>query len=267
MLDAVHSIQEPEPVEIVVVDDASRDDATHRDPRPSSSSEGVRVIRQDEQRRRRPGAHGRARRDHRAARGRRSTATTCAMPGRPHPRWPTASTPPPTPRPASATTRVRRPRGAARGPGAARPLPRRATPTSTRSPPSSAATGSRRSTAGAAPRPRSRATRTGACGWTSPSAAGRSRTSARAASATAAASTAAASTTRRASTTARSTARCAPSHPQLFADLPEHRRRSDLSGVRKLLYPLVYGERARVPFEDVLKPIADRFGIWTLTRR
>jgi glycosyltransferase involved in cell wall biosynthesis len=57
------------------------------------------------------------------------------------------------------------------------------------------------------------------------------------------------------------------SHPRLFADLPEHRRRSDLSGVRKLLYPVVYGERARVPFEDVLKPIADRFGIWTLTRR
>jgi glycosyltransferase involved in cell wall biosynthesis len=57
------------------------------------------------------------------------------------------------------------------------------------------------------------------------------------------------------------------SHPQLFADLPEHRRRSDLSGVRKMLYPVVYGERARVPFEDVLKPLADRFGIWTLTRR
>ena len=117
------------------------------------------------------------------------------------------------------------------------------------------------------PRPSSRATRTGACGWTSPSAAGRSRTSARAASATAAGSTAAASTTRRASTTARSTARCARRIPQLFADLPEHRRRSDLSGVRKILYPVVYGERARVPFEDVLKPIADRFGIWTLTRR
>ena len=57
------------------------------------------------------------------------------------------------------------------------------------------------------------------------------------------------------------------SHPQLFAELPEHRRRSDLSGVRKLLYPVVYGERARVPFEDLLKPLADRFGIWTLTRR
>jgi glycosyltransferase involved in cell wall biosynthesis len=57
------------------------------------------------------------------------------------------------------------------------------------------------------------------------------------------------------------------SHPRLFAELPDHRRRSDLSGVRKLLYPVVYGERARVPFEDLLKPIADRFGIWTLTRR
>jgi hypothetical protein len=57
------------------------------------------------------------------------------------------------------------------------------------------------------------------------------------------------------------------SHPRLFGELTEHRRRSDLSGVRKLLYPVVYGERARVPFEDWLKPIADRFGIWTLTRR
>jgi len=57
------------------------------------------------------------------------------------------------------------------------------------------------------------------------------------------------------------------SHPRLFAELPEHRRRSNLSGVRKLLYPVVYGERARVPFEHLLKPIADRFGIWTLTRR
>jgi glycosyltransferase involved in cell wall biosynthesis len=57
------------------------------------------------------------------------------------------------------------------------------------------------------------------------------------------------------------------SHPRLFAELPEHRRQSDLSGLRKLLYPVVYGERARVPFEHLLKPIADRFGIWTLTRR
>ena len=57
------------------------------------------------------------------------------------------------------------------------------------------------------------------------------------------------------------------SHPRLFAELPEHRRRSNLSGIRKLLYPVVYGERARVPFEELLKPLADRFGIWTLTRR
>jgi glycosyltransferase involved in cell wall biosynthesis len=57
------------------------------------------------------------------------------------------------------------------------------------------------------------------------------------------------------------------SHPRLFTQLREHRRQSDLSPVRKLLYPVVYGERARVPFEDLLKPIADRFGIWTLTRR
>jgi glycosyltransferase involved in cell wall biosynthesis len=56
-------------------------------------------------------------------------------------------------------------------------------------------------------------------------------------------------------------------HPQLFAGLSEHRRYSDLSHVRRLIYPLVYGERAAVPFERQLKPLADRLGILTLTRR
>jgi glycosyltransferase involved in cell wall biosynthesis len=56
-------------------------------------------------------------------------------------------------------------------------------------------------------------------------------------------------------------------HPDLFARLPEHRRASDLSLPRKLLYPLVYGARARVPFEDALKPWFDRLGIWTRAAR
>jgi glycosyltransferase involved in cell wall biosynthesis len=52
-------------------------------------------------------------------------------------------------------------------------------------------------------------------------------------------------------------------HPQLFGRIREHRRRSDLSPLRRLLYPVVYGARAELPFERRLKPIADRMGIWT----
>lgn len=56
-------------------------------------------------------------------------------------------------------------------------------------------------------------------------------------------------------------------HPELFGALREHRRRSSLSRTRKLLYPLVYGARAEIPFERAIKPWLDRLGIWTLVRR
>ena len=56
-------------------------------------------------------------------------------------------------------------------------------------------------------------------------------------------------------------------HPQLFGSLAEHRRRSTASRTRRLLYPIVYGARAEVPFEKTIKPWLDRFGIWTLTRK
>lgn len=56
-------------------------------------------------------------------------------------------------------------------------------------------------------------------------------------------------------------------HPDLFSRVREHRRNSDLSRVRRLLYPLIYGERVEVPFERRLKPWFDRLGVWTLTRR
>jgi glycosyltransferase involved in cell wall biosynthesis len=56
-------------------------------------------------------------------------------------------------------------------------------------------------------------------------------------------------------------------HRELFSRLKEHRRRSDLSLLRRVLYPLVYGERESVPFQRWLKPWADRLGVWTLTRR
>ena len=56
-------------------------------------------------------------------------------------------------------------------------------------------------------------------------------------------------------------------HPELFAELPEHRRASDLSPLRRTLYPLLYGSRGEIPLERVLKPVFDRFGIWTGVQR
>ena len=57
-------------------------------------------------------------------------------------------------------------------------------------------------------------------------------------------------------------------HPQLFAQLAEHRRSSDLSAPRKLLYPVVYGRRPRfLPrLERRVKLFLDRLGVWTLKR-
>jgi len=52
-------------------------------------------------------------------------------------------------------------------------------------------------------------------------------------------------------------------HPDLFARLREHRRASDLSPLRRALYPIVYGARAEIPFERQIKPWFDRLGIWT----
>jgi glycosyltransferase involved in cell wall biosynthesis len=56
-------------------------------------------------------------------------------------------------------------------------------------------------------------------------------------------------------------------HPDLFTRIPAHRTASDLPPVRKLLYPLLFGMRARVPFERRLKPLFDRLGFWTRARR
>jgi hypothetical protein len=55
-------------------------------------------------------------------------------------------------------------------------------------------------------------------------------------------------------------------HPRLFADLPRHRRESDMPARRKLLYPLVYGGRRRFAVENKLKAVLDRAGLWTLKR-
>jgi glycosyltransferase involved in cell wall biosynthesis len=55
-------------------------------------------------------------------------------------------------------------------------------------------------------------------------------------------------------------------HPRLFAELRAHRARSDLGGLRKLLYPVVYGGRTRHPVERRIKSALDRAGVWTLRR-
>jgi hypothetical protein len=56
-------------------------------------------------------------------------------------------------------------------------------------------------------------------------------------------------------------------HARLFAQLPAHRGASDLSPARRLLYPVIYGARPRVPFEQRLKPWFDRLGVWTRAQR
>jgi glycosyltransferase involved in cell wall biosynthesis len=56
-------------------------------------------------------------------------------------------------------------------------------------------------------------------------------------------------------------------HPDLFGRLHEHRRASDLSRTKRALYPLLYGPRAEIPFERRIKPWFDRLGIWTRAAR
>jgi glycosyltransferase involved in cell wall biosynthesis len=56
-------------------------------------------------------------------------------------------------------------------------------------------------------------------------------------------------------------------HPDLFARLSDHRANSDLTPLRRALYPVVYGARAEVPLERHVKPWFDRLGIWTRAAR
>jgi glycosyltransferase involved in cell wall biosynthesis len=55
-------------------------------------------------------------------------------------------------------------------------------------------------------------------------------------------------------------------HPRLFAELGEHRRRSPLPALRKRLYPIVYGDRRLSGGLRFAKPLLDRAGIWTARR-
>ena len=55
-------------------------------------------------------------------------------------------------------------------------------------------------------------------------------------------------------------------HPTLFSRIGEHRHRSDLSRPRKVLYPIIYGGRPRLPVEAKVKGALDRVGLWTMRR-
>ena len=61
-------------------------------------------------------------------------------------------------------------------------------------------------------------------------------------------------------------ARLRRSHPLLFSQVAENRRRSPMSVPRKALYPLIYGGRRRWAGEPRVKSVLDRVGIWTLRR-
>jgi glycosyltransferase involved in cell wall biosynthesis/SAM-dependent methyltransferase len=55
-------------------------------------------------------------------------------------------------------------------------------------------------------------------------------------------------------------------HPSLFAELDAHRRASDMSEIRKRLYPAVYGRRPMRPWvvEPYVKRLLDGLNVWTL---
>lgn len=55
-------------------------------------------------------------------------------------------------------------------------------------------------------------------------------------------------------------------HRTVFAGVAVHRRESDMPALRKFLYPIVYGRRRRFAFERHLKRLLDRAGVWTLRR-
>jgi glycosyltransferase involved in cell wall biosynthesis len=55
-------------------------------------------------------------------------------------------------------------------------------------------------------------------------------------------------------------------HPGVFGNIGRYRKASDLALHRKFLYPIVYGSRPRFAFERPIKRLLDRAGIWTLKR-
>ena len=61
-------------------------------------------------------------------------------------------------------------------------------------------------------------------------------------------------------------ARLRADHPRLLSDLAAERRRSPLHPVRKRLYPIIYGYRPRFPWDYRIKNLLERLGIWRLER-
>lgn len=61
-------------------------------------------------------------------------------------------------------------------------------------------------------------------------------------------------------------ARLRRDHSRLFANLASHRRHSKLHPARKLIYPIIYGGRRRFAWEARVKAALDRAGVWTLRR-
>lgn len=55
-------------------------------------------------------------------------------------------------------------------------------------------------------------------------------------------------------------------HPALFDDIRRHRSETDLSRHRRFLYPIVYGSRPRLSAEKPIKRLLDRLSVWTLQR-
>jgi glycosyltransferase involved in cell wall biosynthesis len=51
-------------------------------------------------------------------------------------------------------------------------------------------------------------------------------------------------------------------HPELFARRSELKSESDLPEAKKLLYPIVYGRRRRLAFEPAIKETLERVGVW-----
>lgn len=55
-------------------------------------------------------------------------------------------------------------------------------------------------------------------------------------------------------------------HTKLFSELRRHRRATDVGWRRRLLYPVVYGRRPRFAFEPQLRDLLARARIWTPRR-
>ena len=73
--------------------------------------------------------------------------------------------------------------------------------------------------------------------------------------------------TRRARGIARTTNACARRTRSCSRDSASTGGPSDLSRLDRVLYPIVFGARASVPFERRLKPLFDRLGLWTRADR